>query len=453
MTIDPTHDPADAAARDAARSFRAGIEDVVDLDAAYARGTRPRTHGRLAVVAFAVLAIAGALVFARPDGDGDVEIAVDEDDTSTTERDRSVPDVDEGRAIAIGPGAPDDGKDSVGLPVAAEPATGLVDGQFVTVSGSGFPPDQSVGVVMCTREAGRDHGARGAEACNLGRPVTIQSDANGVATTEFQVQRILVLDGQEVDCASEPGRCLIGMGLVSDYDQSGGVLVDFDPSVPLPDPPTVSLDRTEGLADGQQVGVRIERLRPNGVVGVEQCADVGCTPIAAMNADADGTFDGDVTVYRRFGVWADQPTNVDCAVEACRLQFSGDVPGGRAIPSVAITFVVSDGDTAPPILRLLEPGPFSLGDTIRVEVSGVMAPYVMDVMLCTDDQGYCWSATPDSRNDDGGVQIVEFPIAREVAETCRSCTLTGSLHMMGTEEPTIPRPHLFPEPIEVVITG
>ncbi|HEX4901193.1 MAG TPA: neocarzinostatin apoprotein domain-containing protein, partial [Acidimicrobiales bacterium] len=223
---------------------------------------RRRRLGPLAVAVGSLLAVVAVAVLVGPDGDG--EVAVEEATTTT-----GVPGHAPGRDAFPAPlalGAPDDGKESVGLPVRADPSTGLVHGQQVTVTGTGFPPGESVGVVMCAKEAGRDHGARGAEACNLGRFAQATSDADGTATVTFAVSRLVVLDGVEIDCASEPGRCLIGMGMISDYDTSGGVLVDFDPSVPLPDPPTATLERTTDLVSGEPVGLRVTGLVPGSSV-------------------------------------------------------------------------------------------------------------------------------------------------------------------------------------------
>src|SRR3546814_15158823 len=58
---------------------------------------------------------------------------------------------------------PRDGKDSIQLPLALEPAGPYADGDTVTVTGSGFVPGERVGIVQCAREAGGEiREARGA---------------------------------------------------------------------------------------------------------------------------------------------------------------------------------------------------------------------------------------------------------------------------------------------------
>lgn len=351
-----TPEDLDARLRQAAARHHEDVLATVDVAPALDASRRPsRRPVALAALAAAVVALFAGVLALQPEAEGDVDVAIDEDglEDRATEDDRPAPDFDNAPA-PIGLGAPDDGKDSVQLPVVADPATGLVDGQTVVVSGKGFPPDSSVGVVMCTKEAGQDHGGRGVEACDITHYGSGTSDAQGVASVEFRVRRIVPFDGEDVDCAAEPGRCIIGMGLISDYDQSGGVAVDFDPSVPLPDKPTVELTKSENLVDGETVRVAVTGLDPNASVSMSQCTDEGsCAEGASLHGTADesGTFEGSIRLWRTFGAYGPNgPTNADCAAIACTLLVHADLASSWPLPTPELTFDPSRGARVPPTL-------------------------------------------------------------------------------------------------------
>lgn len=434
-------------------------EQVIDLALAGAAigDEAPRSRavlGALAVVA----ALAAAVLLLVPSGDA--EVAVDEDATTTT---TTEPDAD-GRDDASVPapfpaplalGAPDDGKASVGLPVKAEPATGLVDGQTVQVTGTGFPPGESVGVVMCTREAGQDHGARGVDACNIGRFAQTTADADGVATVGFEVRRLVVLDGQEVDCASEAQRCLIGMGMISDYDQSGGVLVDFDPSAPLPAPPAAALVGDGPFDDGETITVRVDGLRPGTHVGAVVCTDDGAVCADAMSdgiVGDDGTAAFDLRLWRVFSapVWDTTMVghDIDCAVVACRLQIWGEAVGGRTIPMVALPFTDGPIERIRPVLEVRSEGPYRPGDRVEVFVPDVGPNSGLELLLCGPTA--CNGGMVELDWVFGGIQArLIVPTAMDgnpcIGEPCRLAA-----QVWVEPAPDAPPP-LAPLPVEIVV--
>lgn len=448
-------DDLDARLRRAAARHHDDVVATVDvapaLDAARHRSRRPIALA--AVVAAAIALFAGALVL-QPEDEGDVDVAIDEDglEDRAVEDDRPAPDF-ENAPTPIGLGAPDDGKDSVRLPIVAEPATGLVDGQTVLVSGMGFPPDSSVGVVMCTKEAGQDHGGRGVEACNINHYASGTSDAQGVASVEFEVRRIVQLDGEDVDCASESGRCIIGMGLISDYDQSGGVAVDFDPSVPLPEKPTVELTKTENLVDGETVRVAVTGLEPGAPISMSQCTDEGaCAEGAALHGTADeaGNFDGSIRLWRTFGTYGPNgPTNVDCAAAACTLLVHAELASSWPLPTPELTFDPSRGARVAPTLRVVDVGPFAVGDEFRVEIAGAPTGHYAELRLCDLDETFCAGWGQGEIDGNPTVLVVSIEEGDACTETCR---LNAYVHPLDGSRQSGPPP-LFPDPIPVPITG
>lgn len=450
-----TPEDLDARLRRAAARHHDDVLATVDVAPALDASRRPsRRPIALAAVAAAVVALFAGVLVLQPEEEGDVDVAIDEDglDDRAVEEDRPAPDFDNAPA-PIGLGAPDDGKDSVRLPIVAEPATGLVDGQTVLVSGKGFPPDSSVGVVMCTKEAGQDHGARGVEACNINHYGSGMSDAQGVASVEFQVRRIVQFDGEDVDCASEPGRCIIGMGLISDYDQSGGVAVDFDPSLPLPEKPTVELTKTENLVDGETVRVSVTGVEPGAQIAMTQCSEDGACvegPMLDDTVDQAGGYEGSIRLWRTFGAYGPNgPTNVDCAAVSCTLAVYTELASSWPLPEPSLTFDPSRGGRVPPTLRVVDTGPFGVRDDFRVEVAGAPAGHYAELQLCDLDSGSC--AGWGSGEITGNPSVVEVSIEERGACT-ETCRLSAFLHRLDGRAQSGP-PLLFPEPIPVPITG
>ena len=143
--------------------------------------------------------------------------------------------------------APTDGKDSQRLPVTITPHRDLEDGQVVTISGSGFPPNVEIAFATCTNGAE----TYGIDSCDLststymnGRRIVTSGD--GTFSEPYTVRRHLVINGVPVDCVrgnidpdavsptngpttTMPGdfTCVIGGGVLADYDISGGGPVSF----------------------------------------------------------------------------------------------------------------------------------------------------------------------------------------------------------------------------------
>jgi hypothetical protein len=425
-----------------------GPVDLGAPDPALAVAPRSRAAPALVVV-LALLTVIATVTLVVARGSGDVDVTADEDQPSTTSP--AVREVAFPTPIALG--GPTDGKESIGLPVRAEPSTGLVDGQEITVTGTGFPPGESVGVVMCTREAGRDHGARGVEACNIGHFAQTTSSEDGVAVVTFAVRRIVVLDGQDVDCASEAGRCLLGMGMLSDYDTSGGVLVDFDPSVPLPDPPSATAEPARDLVDGDRVEVRVAGLTPGGTTSASLC-DEAQEMCVELGRGAHGTVGDDgvavlqLRVWRQFALpmWGPENPgrNIDCATERCVLTVWGESSGSRAITPVILGFDPAGPKRTPPAL-VVEPGPHRPGEEIQLVVSPVPSGTVAETVVCSPRSCSGGMASSDLVGEELRIRFRTEPVA--CAE--RPCTLSVSLHGPGEGVP----PLLAPAPVELDISG
>lgn len=271
----------------ATRSDGAETEAPDYLATAAPPGSRSRSSAWIVASLVAVLLLGGAatLSFARERGT------------------RTDPDAE--RTTELAPAAPWDGKASLRLPVTITPNRDLVDGQEVTVTATGFPPNADLGVIMCTSEAA----FAGIDACDIGtalsslKGIPVMSDAQGNVSTRYRVSTrisvpagdprttpanqaptsIVMDDGSiavgatvpepaTIDCASgdidpdvwpsvipatptaDPGgfTCIVAVGMISDYDTSGGAAVGFEGATFQPVEATTTTDPGGGdpSADG-----------------------------------------------------------------------------------------------------------------------------------------------------------------------------------------------------------
>jgi hypothetical protein len=110
--------------------------------------------------------------------------------------------------------------------ITVTPDTDLVDFQAVTVSGSGFPAEITLGLAMCTG------GPLSIDDCDLDTSGFVDSDAAGAFTTEFTVERLIETPASgPVDCALAPG-CILGVANIADFTQNATAPLAFDPNVP-----------------------------------------------------------------------------------------------------------------------------------------------------------------------------------------------------------------------------
>lgn len=199
----------------------------------------------------------------------------------------------------------------------ATPSTDLVNHQLVTVAGAGFTPNASIGWAVCK------NGSTGQDDCDLNNLGFAMSNSSGAFTASFTVHRILYTANGQVDCATAPETCTIGAAKSSDPSEKAGAPLTFDPSVPLPPPPTLLAGPTTNLIEGQSVAVFGGGFLPNSQVFLVQCvvpaSAQNCLTLSSLTAAADGGFITTVQVHRTLF----QPPfgSTDCAasVGTCQL--------------------------------------------------------------------------------------------------------------------------------------
>ena len=288
---------------------------------------------RVATATVAVVTVMIGFVAAWS-ADDRVEVTTEDDGSS----DPTAP------ARPIGLSAPTDGMASRLLPVVVEPSTELVDGQVVSISGSGFTPEATLGAVLCTAGAG---GGGGVAFCELAHYDNFSATSEGSFADDYVLRRFIQTPAEGmVDCGESTDRCLLAVGNISDYDESGGSFISYA-GAPDPPPPQLGLSPSEGLVDGQVVLVTGTGLRASPDGSLRQCptgttTETACSPLAAQPYGPPVAGELSVTVQvRRFLV--SDGASIDCALPpGCSLTTTeyarrlAVVPLGFAEPTEAV---------------------------------------------------------------------------------------------------------------------
>ncbi|MDQ1510981.1 MAG: hypothetical protein QOG50_2825 [Actinomycetota bacterium] len=189
------------------------------------------------------------------------------------------------------------------------PNTDLVDFQTVSVTGSGFAANSSVGLLECQT------GAFDLGNCDLNTLAFPSTDATGSYTTDFVVQRLINTSAGQIDCA--PSACLLFSAVDPTAADVASAPLAFDPNVP-PQP---------RLALSMTVDPRGTVVSKTGVVTVR--GTVTC------NLPADVFVD--VVIQQRAGrvlITGEAFVDVQCdgttAFSASGQGFSGILKGGSA---------------------------------------------------------------------------------------------------------------------------
>lgn len=220
--------------------------------------------------------------------------------------------------VAAGlPGVASAGLTAGGSPSQAAPtlavsrSSGLVDGQRVTVTGSGFAAGSRVAIYQCQAAP------VGLVDCELGTGATVTAGDDGGFSVERQVFAVVHDVDAAVDCRAAPG-CVLVANMGFDGGASAVVApLAFDPAAALLPPPSISVTPGSDLVDGQTVRVEgrgfvhrmsSELVPPKGpretTVRLYQCGrsqagpenDCRNGPTQVVELGDDGTFDTELPV-------------------------------------------------------------------------------------------------------------------------------------------------------------
>ena len=141
----------------------------------------------------------------------------------------------------------------------------LLDGEPVSVTGTGFLPNSTVYIIPCPA------GATTVPECDTSLlPDGVQTDAAGSFSADHVAQRFI--QGQiggvptDLDCAVDP--CVLGAGDLG-LERTAFAPIDFADG-PVPQP-TINITPSDGLSDGEEVQVVGTGFRPQRSFELRQC--------------------------------------------------------------------------------------------------------------------------------------------------------------------------------------
>lgn len=268
-------------------------------------------------------------------------------------------------ALAAALGAPAArAQDASTAAIAVDPTTDLVDGQHVTVTGSGWDEYLVAVLFECSADLERCAGPFGFAG----------GDDQGAFELEMMVRATFTDEDGPVDCRTEDCVIAAGVGIESAPQEATPedvadrvVPVTFDPSAPLLDPPSLAADPATGLVDDQQVTLTGERYVPEEAL-VLQCPAGFTDPDAECRfgdlADIEG--DGSLRSKERVRAVLDgQAGPVDCRQADCVFVVIGS--DGRTIASVPLAFDPDAPLKPPPVLTVTPSTDLTDGQVVVVE--------------------------------------------------------------------------------------
>jgi Ca2+-binding RTX toxin-like protein len=325
--------------------------------------------------------------------------------------------------------------------------TDLVDGQQVTVTGTGFAPGAQVAVHQC-------HSAPvGPVDCDLGTVATAEVDEAGAFSLHHQVFVFMNDWAGPVDCRIAPG-CVLAAGVGFDGGTSTvAAPIAFAAGAPLLPPPSVTVTPAGGLVDGGTVTVEghgfvhresraIVPAPGAPTVGLFQCGqgledpepgedpppparflDCRPGPTQRVELDEDGSFRTEIPLSARVLGQIGEPFDCRTSEEPCLLVAT---PGSVTAPAAARAELPFDPDGAladrpAPEIEITPEG--ALGDFTDVSLRGhdFVPGVTVQVEVCRiDDPDRCspYRATQRPQADATGELSVDLSVwAREEEQT------------------------------------
>jgi acetyl esterase/lipase len=308
-------------------------------------------------------------------------------------------------AAALAAGSAPGGAQASAPQVTLDPATDLVDGTRVTVTATGFPPNGTIDVLQCP--ASSPEGALG--GCDFSDSKNAMTDASGSASVELTVDAMLAGSQTEetgpppeLDCR-QVGACVVrvfgGFGDPTGANTAEAPLA-FDPDAPLAPPPTVTVDPSEGLTDGQSITVAVDGIvwSDSAVAilcraGVTSSNDCDFGTFSFFTVDADGSGSTQLTASAVLDVGG---TAVDCREPgACVALVTPD--SGRSARKTGTAPLAFDPDTevVVPTLTVAPDHDLVDGQTVTATGSGFGGNFVE-----------LWQCPPDAA--DGSCELIDF---------------------------------------------
>lgn len=286
--------------------------------------------------------------------------------------------------------------------ISVDPASDLVDGQTVTVTGSGWGEYYVAIFYECSADLERCAGPFGYAV----------GDDHGDFEDEIVVRAAFVDEDGPVDCRTEDCVVVAGVGIESgpreadpaEADSDLIVPVTFDPSAPLLDPPSLAAEPATDLIDDQQVVLTGERFVPEEAV-VYQCPAGFTDPRDECRFDDLADFQPDGTLSERERVRTvlhNEAGDVDCRTTDCVFAVVGS--DGRTIASVALAFDPDAPLKPPPVLTVTPSTGLVDGQAVVVEGEHFSSNWHGIILECPVDREDDFDCSLD-------YDLVRFPTA------------------------------------------
>lgn len=287
--------------------------------------------------------------------------------------------------------------------ITVEPDTGLLAGQTVTITGTGFAASAPVYVQECAT----------VELSCSGVSEGTTTDATGAFSLPLTVTlRVRDANGDSTSCLVVD--CVLRARSSNDPEFHADAPLQFDPTQPPPAIPHIDVTPSTGLHHDQQVTVTGSGFDPSMYVDIAQCgadATLYCGDyIGAADADEHGAFTTTVPVSRLATDYSDRgPDVVDCAEVPCGIRATGYVESEDFSLS-ARTPIAFDGSEPPPALPTVTVTPdhdLPYRSLVKVHGTGFAPGQYVYAQFCigAPDAGTCTDYADGRSNADGTVDL------------------------------------------------
>ncbi len=298
------------------------------------------------------------------------------------------------------------------------PATGLLEGQVVSVHGSGWVPGNGVQILEC--------GVGGLCSNGFSDP-GITVDPDGTFTAPFTVRlRAFNADQSPTNCVAIACELRATDQINPEYTAAGAVA--FDPSQPLPATPKITVTPATGLHHNQQVTVNGTGFDAGTFADLSECApgESGfCTDTVGSVGpiDATGTFTTTVNVSRLVSTFSFTPgdlgptvTAIDCIAGGCTIVASESVDAEFGLnASAPLAFDPADPAPAIPQVTAAPVDNLPYRAVVTVNGTGFAPGEQVFAQRCVESASTGFCSGIGAVADTSGAVSIDVPVHRLTA--------------------------------------
>jgi dienelactone hydrolase len=298
--------------------------------------------------------------------------------------------------------------------ITVSPSADLLDGTTVHVTGTGFAPGSGVQLTTCKSPFTKY------DDCDS--PQTyVQTAADGSLTADVFLSARFTTFTEQVDCRVDACELVATRDLYQFEERHAAhAVLAFRPDGPLRPPPTISVEPTDGLVDGQEIQISGTGFRP-GFIQIAECGGTSanvyerCTSSGdSVVADATGAISGTVkvTVLARLSAgFVDCRQPPGCTIAA--LDFN-DI---TALAETPVTFDPAGPAPTFPTLTVAPAGPLAARSGAIVSGTGLPPNSSIYLQVCSIENGLpqeCSGSGSDFVQTDGDGAFVAGTVVTAV---------------------------------------